>query len=269
MCGAVLPPSQFCLSWGDPALGSMGSVVGLMATSKRAHTKGTSQDCCFQCPPPPAPCSHSRPMLTHASTGDPPILACMSGKSLVGGHYSFPLGPDVHRFLFVPSHSGVSVSPSPVEVLQFNLTGLQSQTLWGFWVPLPDPQAGKPDLGLKTFTTSLVARTSSVPLFSCLWVAHPAGMGFYFIMIVPLLPSHCSFSFIAEHGVSFLVGPLGFPGGASGKEPTCQYRRHKRCRRHETQVPSLGGEDPLEEGMATHSSIPAWRIPWSEEPDRL
>ena len=37
----------------------------------------------------------------------------------------------------------------------------------------------------------------------------------------------------------------------------------------ETQVPSLGGEDPLEEGMATHSSILAWRIPWTEEPGRL
>ena len=31
-------------------------------------------------------------------------------------------------------------------------------------------------------------------------------------------------------------------------------------------VPSLGREDPLEEGMATHSSILAWRIPWTEEP---
>ena len=31
-------------------------------------------------------------------------------------------------------------------------------------------------------------------------------------------------------------------------------------------VGSLGGEDPLEEGMATHSSILAWRIPWTEEP---
>ena len=36
----------------------------------------------------------------------------------------------------------------------------------------------------------------------------------------------------------------------------------------ETQVPSLGWEDPLEEGMATHSSIFAWRIPWTEEPGR-
>ena len=31
-------------------------------------------------------------------------------------------------------------------------------------------------------------------------------------------------------------------------------------------VPFLGGEDALEEGMATHSSIFAWRIPWTEEP---
>ena len=37
----------------------------------------------------------------------------------------------------------------------------------------------------------------------------------------------------------------------------------------DTWVPSLGWEDPLEEGMATHSSIPAWRIPWAEEPGGL
>ena len=34
----------------------------------------------------------------------------------------------------------------------------------------------------------------------------------------------------------------------------------------ETQVRSLGQEDPLEKGMATHSSILVWRIPWTEEP---
>ena len=37
----------------------------------------------------------------------------------------------------------------------------------------------------------------------------------------------------------------------------------------ETRVQSLGGEDTLEMGMATHSSILAWRIPWTEEPGRL
>ena len=56
---------------------------------------------------------------------------------------------------------------------------------------------------------------------------------------------------------------MDFPGDASGKEPACQ------CRRHETQVLFVGREDPVEKGMATYSSILAWRIPWTEEPDRL
>ena len=54
-----------------------------------------------------------------------------------------------------------------------------------------------------------------------------------------------------------------FPGGSSGKEP----RRVQGA--EEAQAPSLGQEDLLEEGMATHSSIPAWRIPWTEEPGGL
>ena len=37
----------------------------------------------------------------------------------------------------------------------------------------------------------------------------------------------------------------------------------------ETRVRSLGREDPLEKEMATHSSILAWKIPWTEEPGRL
>ena len=38
---------------------------------------------------------------------------------------------------------------------------------------------------------------------------------------------------------------------------------------HETEVGSLGWKDPLEKGMETHSSILAWRIPWTEEADRI
>jgi len=40
-------------------------------------------------------------------------------------------------------------------------------------------------------------------------------------------------------------------------------------KRQEMWVQSLGREDALEEGMATHSSILAWKIPWTEEPDGL
>ena len=53
---------------------------------------------------------------------------------------------------------------------------------------------------------------------------------------------------------------MGFPGGSAVKNlPAMQ----------ETRVQSLGWEDPLEEGMPTHSSVLAWRIPWAEKPDGL
>ena len=51
-----------------------------------------------------------------------------------------------------------------------------------------------------------------------------------------------------------------FPGGSDGKAlPTMR----------ETWVQSLGGEDLLQKEMATHYSILAWKIPWTEEPGRL
>ena len=57
---------------------------------------------------------------------------------------------------------------------------------------------------------------------------------------------------------------MGFPGGASSKEPTWQCRRYKRCGFN-----PWVGKTPLEKDMATHSSILAWRIPWTEEPGGL
>ena len=48
-----------------------------------------------------------------------------------------------------------------------------------------------------------------------------------------------------------------FPGGSAVKNPPAV---------QDTWVQSLGQEDPLEKGMATHSSIRAWKIPWTEEP---
>ena len=55
-----------------------------------------------------------------------------------------------------------------------------------------------------------------------------------------------------------------FPGGTSGKEPTCQCKRHKR-RGFDPWV----GKIPLEEGITAHSSNLAWRIPWTEKPGGL
>ena len=53
---------------------------------------------------------------------------------------------------------------------------------------------------------------------------------------------------------------MGFPGGTDGKESACDAGDLGQ---------SLDWEDPLEKGMATHSSILAWRIPWTEKPSGL
>ena len=57
--------------------------------------------------------------------------------------------------------------------------------------------------------------------------------------------------------------PVGFPSGSALKNlPAMQEPQ-------ETQARSLGQEDPLQKGTATHSSILAWKIPWTEEPGGL
>ena len=60
-----------------------------------------------------------------------------------------------------------------------------------------------------------------------------------------------------------IIATMGFPGGSAAKIlPAMQEPQ-------ETWVRSLGWEDSLEEGMAAHFSIFAWRIPWTEKPGRL
>ena len=66
---------------------------------------------------------------------------------------------------------------------------------------------------------------------------------------------------VGDNWSDLAAAAAGFPGGASGKELACQCRRFKRC-----EFDPWVGKIPLEEGLATHSSILAWRIPWTEEP---
>ena len=56
---------------------------------------------------------------------------------------------------------------------------------------------------------------------------------------------------------------MGFPSDSVVKNPPAMQETQ------ETWVGSLGQEDPLEEEIATHSSILAWKIPWTKEPGRL
>ena len=75
-----------------------------------------------------------------------------------------------------------------------------------------------------------------------------ARTGTFIIVIIIIIPYIC---------IALVVSLSGFPGGSVVKDlPAMQELQ-------ETWVQSLGQEDPLEEGMATHSSILAWRIPWT------
>ena len=76
------------------------------------------------------------------------------------------------------------------------------------------------------------------------------------------VPHHLPLStwVISTELVSHVFLHIGFPGGAVVKNLSAI---------QETWVQSLGQEEPLEKGMATHSSILAWESPWTEEPGRL
>ena len=109
--------------------------------------KETFPDSCCQ-----FPCLCSVPLLTHTSIGGPPILAGNFAPVSCEVKASF-LWDLVHtRFRLCPP-SLKSVSCSPMEVLWSNPAVLQGQIPWGFPVPLLGPQAGKPDMGIWTFTT--------------------------------------------------------------------------------------------------------------------
>ena len=63
---------------------------------------------------------------------------------------------------------------------------------------------------------------------------------------------------LSDYICIYIYYQIGLPWWLSGKKSAYQYWRQRL-------VQSLGREEPLEEGVATHSSIPAWRIPWTEE----
>ena len=77
-------------------------------------------------------------------------------------------------------------------------------------------------------------------------------------------PSYCSRINCTSFFLSNIYLSFGLPRCTSGRGPTCHCRAHLAM-----WVQSLGQKDLLEEGPATHSSILAWRIPWTEEPGGL
>ena len=79
---------------------------------------------------------------------------------------------------------------------------------------------------------------------------------FFFWSVLHLLKGICA----GRHFLLLFPIPQSFSDGSVVKNPPAM---------QETQVQSLGREDPLEKDITTHSSILAWEIPWTEEPGGL
>ena len=123
------------------------------------------------------------------------------------GSLLLPLGPSAHTTLCVPSKSGVSVSPSPVEVLHQILIDFK------VWFSRNSSSCCQtPRLGSLTWGSEPSVQWVDFYGISVLqFVSHPSAvMGFDFIVIAPLLPSHCGFSFVFGCGISFLVSSSVF-----------------------------------------------------------
>ena len=130
---------------------------------------------------------------------------------------------------------------------------VQERDCWIIW--LSDSDEGIPSLlSGRYFYTCL----ANIPLWFCVCPCH----GNWFGLDLSLLALQF-ISITAHHCFSYLLNPPPAP-----RPGVAQRVKHLPVMQ-ETQVRSLGWEDPLEKEMATHSSILAWRIPWTEEPGGL
>ena len=114
--------------------------VHVVEAPQNGYHQGLCPQGYLQAPPP-----HS------ASPGD-----CLrpAGGSGPGAYQNsaFALGPGAFEILCSPFKSEVSISSSRLGLLKLSPAGLQSQMLWGLIFPVQDPQAGEPDMGLRTLT---------------------------------------------------------------------------------------------------------------------
>ena len=96
---------------------------------------------------------------------------------------------------------------------------------------------------------------------------HFAFLHFFFLRMI-LITASCTMSWTSVHSSSGTLSNRSNPLNLFVTSLVAQRLKHLPAMR-ETWVQTLGWEYPPEKEMATHSSIPAWRIPWTEEPSGL
>lgn len=102
-----------------------------------------------------------------------------------------------NRFLFIALFACQILCAPWVEFLQLRPAGFQSQMLWGLLFPKLEPQAGEPDLGLRTFTPV----EEFLWLFSTLWGIHQQVWDLSWLC--PLLPFHFGYFFVFRYRILF------------------------------------------------------------------
>ena len=166
-------------------------MVGLIADSQRVYTTGD----------PPVPRPRGEPLATHASTGGPPTVAGSFGSVSCGVTVPLLQVLVCAKFcLCSPRRESLFPTVSWEAYDQILLT-LKAR-FPGDFQSFVASQAGNPDMGFRTFTT---VGDHLWYMLSSLWIIHLASMGFDFMVIAPLLPSHCSI-FVFGRGVSFVGG---------------------------------------------------------------
>ena len=109
------------------------------------------------------------------------------------------------------------------------------------------------------FSLSCIGEGNGNPL-QCSCLENPRDGGAWWAAVYGVTQSRTRPKRLSSSSSSSSHWEVGFPGGSDDKESAFNAR---------DPVWSLGQENLLEEGMATHSSILAWRIPWTEEPGGL
>ena len=171
-------------------------MVGSVVTSKKVYPKGDLSRQLLRVLPNPC----GEPLPTHASTGDPLTLAGSSGLVSVDSLFFSSESWCVQGFICALQDWSLCFPLSCGSLIIKFPWPSRSDSLG-----IPSPFVGSPGWGAWCRALNLhnSGRTFLVLLFSSLWMTHPVGMGFDFIVIVPLLPSFCSFVFVFGYGVSF------------------------------------------------------------------
>ena len=151
-----------------------------MATSRERHAAEYSQELCFQCPS--LTTSHIHPCFPRMSSKN-----CSQVWPRFLWRLCFALGPSARESLCAPFKNGVSISPSPVELLHTSPTGLQCQMLQGHFHPVPYPHTWKIDARLKPLT----------PVGESLWTSYFQVCGASHLWCVGL--------FISQNPASYLL----------------------------------------------------------------